>query len=95
MQTIIEMPKLSATMEKGKVVKWFKEEGDDLEKGEILFEVETDKANVEVECYASGFLRKILIEPGIEVPINTPIAVIADTMEEDCPTHCQRTWPRY
>ncbi len=70
-------------MEKGKVVKWYKEEGEDVERGEILFEVETDKANVEVECYASGFLRKILLEPGIEVPVNTPIGVIADTMEEE------------
>lgn len=83
MLTIVEMPTLSTTMEAGKVVRWHKEEGDDIEKGEILFEVETDKANVEVESYVTGFLRKILVEAGIEVVVNTPIAVIADSMEED------------
>ena len=83
MVTIIEMPKLSATMEKGKVVQWYKEEGDDVEKGEILFEVETDKANVEIESYADGFLRKVLVEAGVEVPVNTSIALIADSMDEN------------
>jgi len=83
MVTIIEMPTLSPTMEKGKVVKWCKEEGEHVAKGEVLFEVETDKANVEIESYVSGFLRKHLVESGNEVPVNTPIAVIADTMEED------------
>ena len=83
MLTIIEMPALSSTMTKGKVVKWCKREGDFVEKGETLFEVETDKVNVEVESLASGFLRKILIEEGIEIPTNTPIAIISDSMDED------------
>lgn len=83
MLTIIEMPKLSATMEKGKVVKWLKKEGDHLEKGDILFEVETDKADVEVEAYTSGFLRKTLVDSGVEVPVTTAIAIMADSMEED------------
>ena len=83
MPTIIEMPALSSTMKKGKVVKWCKKEGDAVEKGEILYEVETDKVNVEVESLTSGFLRKILVAEGIEVPINTPIAVITESMDED------------
>ena len=83
MVTIIEMPKLSATMEKGKVVQWYKEEGDEVEKGEILFEVETDKANVEIESYADGVLRKVLVEADVEVPVSVPIALIADSMDEN------------
>ncbi len=85
MPTIIEMPALSSTMKKGKVVKWCKKEGDTVEKGEILYEVETDKVNVEVESLTSGFLRKILVAEGIEVPIKTPIAVISESMDEDIP----------
>ncbi|MBU2498692.1 MAG: 2-oxo acid dehydrogenase subunit E2 [Proteobacteria bacterium] len=81
--TIIEMPALSSTMKKGKVVKWHKREGDFVKKGETLFEVETDKVNVEVDSLASGFLRKILLEEGIEAPINTPIAIICDSIDED------------
>ena len=83
MITLIEMPALSSTMKRGKVVKWYKREGDFVEKGEPLFEVETDKVNVDVESLASGFLRKILLEEGIQVPTNTPIAIIADSMDED------------
>ena len=83
MPTIIEMPALSSTMKKGKVVKWCKKEGDAVEKGEILYEVETDKVNVEVESLTSGFLRKILVAEDIEVPVNTPIAVLTESMDED------------
>jgi pyruvate dehydrogenase E2 component (dihydrolipoamide acetyltransferase) len=83
MHTIIEMPALSSTMREGTVVTWYKREGDPVKKGEALFEVETDKVNVDVESFVTGFLRKILIEKGIEVPIRTPIAIIADTLDED------------
>jgi pyruvate dehydrogenase E2 component (dihydrolipoamide acetyltransferase) len=83
MLTVVEMPSLSSTMKKGKVVTWFKKEGDFVDKGETLFEVETDKVNVEVESLASGFLRKILLEEGIEVPIHTPVAIISETMDEE------------
>jgi pyruvate dehydrogenase E2 component (dihydrolipoamide acetyltransferase) len=83
MPIIIEMPALSSTMKKGKVVKWFKKEGDAVEKGDILYEVETDKVNVEVESLNSGFLRKILVAEEIEVPVNTPIAIITETIDED------------
>lgn len=83
MLTIVEMPALSSTMKTGKVVKWCKKEGDSVDKGEVLFEVETDKVNVEVESLASGWLRKVLIQEGIDVPVNTPIAIISETMDED------------
>jgi pyruvate dehydrogenase E2 component (dihydrolipoamide acetyltransferase) len=83
MLTIIEMPSLSSTMRKGKVLKWHKREGDFVEKGETLFEVQTDKVSVEVDSLVSGFLRKILLREGIEVAVNAPIAIIGDNMEED------------
>jgi pyruvate dehydrogenase E2 component (dihydrolipoamide acetyltransferase) len=83
MITLIEMPALSSTMRRGKVVKWHKREGDFVKKGEPLFEVETDKVNVEVEALVSGFVRKILLEEGIQVPTATPIAIISDSMDED------------
>jgi len=83
MLTVVEMPALSSTMKKGKVVKWCKKEGDFVEKGEILYEVETDKVNVEVESLASGYVRKILLGEDIEVATNTPIAIISDSMDED------------
>lgn len=83
MLTIIEMPSLSSTMTKGKVITWYKREGEFVEKGETLFEVETDKVNVDVESLASGLLRKILLGEGIEVPTNTPIAIISESMDED------------
>jgi pyruvate dehydrogenase E2 component (dihydrolipoamide acetyltransferase) len=83
MVTIIEMPKLSPTMEQGKIVVWLKEEGDEVEKGEVLFEVESDKANVEMEAPKGGFLRKILVEANVATPVNTPIALLADSMDED------------
>jgi len=83
MPTIIQMPTLSSTVERGKVVKWCVQEGSQVKEGEILFEVETDKANVEVESTATGFLRKILIGVGTEVPVQTALAVVTATMEEE------------
>lgn len=93
MITVIEMPALSSTMKDGKVVKWYKKEGDAVEKGEVLFEVETDKVNVEVESLASGWLRKIIIEEGIEVPVHTTIAIISESMDEDISSVLESTPP--
>ncbi|PKN64028.1 MAG: hypothetical protein CVU57_16630 [Deltaproteobacteria bacterium HGW-Deltaproteobacteria-15] len=83
MATIIEMPSLSSTMKKGKVVKWHKREGDFVKKGEILFEVQTDKVNVEVDSLVTGFVRRILLSEGLEAAVHTPIAVISESMDED------------
>jgi len=57
------MPKLGETMEEGEIIRWLKKEGERVEEGEPLLEVATDKANMEVEAPASGFLRKILKDP--------------------------------
>ena len=72
----ITMPKLSDTMEEGTLLKWFKKEGDYVQQGEALFEVETDKAVMEVEAFTSGVLSQILVQEGEKVPVGTPIAII-------------------
>jgi pyruvate dehydrogenase E2 component (dihydrolipoamide acetyltransferase) len=72
-------------MDEGKVIAWRKREGDHVTKGEILFEVETDKANMEVEAPTDGFVRRILVPAGRMVPVATPIALIADSAEERLP----------
>jgi pyruvate dehydrogenase E1 component beta subunit len=78
MATNILMPALSPTMEQGKLAKWLKQEGDSVKSGDILAEIETDKATMEVEAVDEGTLTKILIPAGTEnVAVNTPIAVIA------------------
>jgi pyruvate dehydrogenase E2 component (dihydrolipoamide acetyltransferase) len=74
------LPRLGQGMESGVVVKWLKAEGDRVEKGEPLFEVETDKATQEVEAEASGILLKILIQSG-EVPVGQAVAVIGEAGE--------------
>ena len=77
MPTNILMPALSPTMEKGKLAKWLKKEGDRVKSGDVLAEIETDKATMEVEAVDEGTLGKILIADGTEdVLVNTPIAVI-------------------
>ena len=71
------MPALSPTMEKGKLAKWQKKEGDKVKSGDVLAEIETDKATMEVEAVDEGTLGKILVPEGTEdVLVNTPIAVI-------------------
>lgn len=72
----VEMPKMGDTMEEGKILHWIKREGDEIKKGESLAEVETDKVNIEIEAFASGTLRKILIAEGESAPIGAPIAYI-------------------
>ncbi|OYT49688.1 hypothetical protein B6U79_01345 [Candidatus Bathyarchaeota archaeon ex4484_231] len=82
MVTEVIMPKMGQTMEKGKIIKWLKKEGEKVRRGEPLLEIETDKTTIEVEARGSGILRKILAQEGEEVPIATPIAYIG---EEDEP----------
>src|SRR6266850_328326 len=76
--TKVVMPKLSEAMESGKIIKWLKEEGDRIQGGDILAEVETDKADVEMEAFGAGVLRKILVPAGTTAPIGTLIGVIAE-----------------
>ena len=83
MPTNILMPALSPTMEKGNLAKWLKKEGDAIKSGDIIAEIETDKATMEVEASDEGTLGKILIAEGTQdVAVNTPIAVILNDGED-------------
>jgi pyruvate dehydrogenase E1 component beta subunit len=83
MATDILMPALSPTMEQGKLAKWLKKEGDSIKAGDILAEIETDKATMEVEAVDEGVLAKILVGDGTDnVAVNTPIGVIAGEGED-------------
>jgi pyruvate dehydrogenase E2 component (dihydrolipoamide acetyltransferase) len=77
----VEMPKMGDTMEEGKILRWIKKEGDPVKKGESLAEVETDKVNIEIEAYATGVLRKILIAEGASASIGATIAIIGSPDE--------------
>jgi pyruvate dehydrogenase E1 component beta subunit len=78
----ILMPALSPTMTEGKIARWLKKEGDDVRAGDVLAEIETDKATMEVEAVDEGKLGKILIPEGTEnVAVNTPIALLAEEGE--------------
>ncbi len=72
----VEMPKMGDTMEEGKILRWIKKEDEPVKKGESIAEVETDKVNIEIEAFASGVLRKILVSEGASAPIGTTIALI-------------------
>ena len=72
----VQMPRLSDSMETGKILRWLKKEGEDVKKGEPLVEIESDKANIEVEAYASGKLSKIVVPEGESAPIGAVIAEI-------------------
>jgi pyruvate dehydrogenase E1 component beta subunit len=73
----ILMPALSPTMEEGTLSKWLKKEGDKVTSGDVIAEIETDKATMEVEAVDEGVIGKLLIDAGTEgVKVNTPIAVL-------------------
>ena len=77
MATPILMPALSPTMTEGKLAKWLKKEGDSVSSGEVLAEIETDKATMELEAVDDGILGKIIVAEGTEgVAVNAPIAVV-------------------
>ncbi len=80
--TPVILPKLGLTMDEGKLVGWLKKEGDRIEAGEILFEVETDKATMEVESPVAGYVRKLLASAGETVPVTQVIALISATADE-------------
>src|SRR3954466_4993118 len=81
MATEVKLPRLGQGMEAGTIVKWLKGEGDSVEKGEPLYELDTDKVTQEVEAEASGVLLKIAVAEG-EVPVGRTIAVIGEQGEE-------------
>ncbi len=76
------MTQLSPTMTEGKVARWLKKEGDELVSGEVMVEIETDKATMEMEVVDEGVLHRILSPEGTVVPVGMPIAVIAEEGEE-------------
>jgi pyruvate dehydrogenase E1 component beta subunit len=94
MVTNVLMPALSPTMEQGKLSKWFKKEGDAVRSGDVLAEIETDKATMEIEAADDGTLAKILVPDGTDnVAVNTPIAVIAGVGENAAPLEAQPNPP--
>ncbi|MBI4321988.1 MAG: 2-oxo acid dehydrogenase subunit E2 [Chloroflexi bacterium] len=77
----VVMPRLSDTMTEGKVLKWRKREGEPIKRGEIIAEIETDKAAMELESFDSGTVDKILVAEGKMVPVGEPIALLKTTEE--------------
>src|SRR6185437_7941495 len=89
MQTVV-MPKMGDTMEEGKILRWIKHEGDTIQKGDALAEIETDKVNIEAEAFAAGILRKIIAQEGESIPIGQPIALIGKA-DEPLPDEAAKT----
>ncbi|MEJ5251225.1 MAG: 2-oxo acid dehydrogenase subunit E2 [Chthonomonadetes bacterium] len=83
MAEYFNLPMLGQTMEEGTITKWLKAEGDYIRRGDIIAEVMTDKANLEVDATFEGYLRKILVAEGETVPVNAPIAIVSKTPDED------------
>src|SRR6516225_11386931 len=83
MPTNILMPALSPTMEKGNLAKWLKKEGETVKPGDVIAEIETDKATMEVEAIDEGTIGKILVPEGAqEIAVNAPIAVLLTEGED-------------
>jgi pyruvate dehydrogenase E2 component (dihydrolipoamide acetyltransferase) len=92
MVTEVVMPKMGYDMTEGTILRWRKQEGDEVKRGEIIAEIETTKVTVEVEAYASGILRKILVREGQTVPVGQVIALIAGR-DEAIPGLVERAAP--
>jgi len=82
MPIYIEMPKLSDTMNEGTLIKWLKNPGDEVEMGDVIAEVETDKATMEMEAFDDGILGKYLVEEGAKVAVGSRIAVLVEEGED-------------
>ena len=82
MAETINMPKLGFDMAEGVLVRWVKQVGENVNKGDVLAEIETDKATVEVESSASGVVLQFIVDEGAVVPVNAPIAVVGEEGEE-------------
>ena len=94
MATQILMPALSPTMTEGKLARWLKNVGDDVRAGDVIAEIETDKATMEVEAVDEGKLARILIEEGTEgVAVNTPIAELSNGADTAAPAAGSATRP--
>lgn len=82
MAETINMPKLGFDMAEGLLVRWVKQVGDNINKGDVLAEIETDKATIEVESPASGVILQFIVDQGSTVPVNAPIAVVGQAGEK-------------
>jgi len=82
MAQIVNMPRLSDTMEEGVVAKWLKKVGDKVEEGDILAEIETDKATMEFESFNEGVLLHIGVQEGETAPVDTLLAILGDKGED-------------
>ncbi len=82
MASQILMPKLSDAMQEGRILQWLKQEGDRVEGGDAIAAIETDKAEIEIEAFGSGTLRKIVVPAGQSAPVGTLIGIIADPQED-------------
>lgn len=82
MATKIMMPKLSDTMEEGVILKWLRKEGEKIKQGEMLVEIQSDKADMELEAYDTGIVRKIMVPEGGKAPIGGLIAIIGEADED-------------
>src|SRR5271154_6029229 len=82
MAKILEMPKLSPTMEEGVLSAWHKKEGDSIAVDDLLAEVETDKATMEFRAFDKGTLLKLLVAPGANVKLGQPVAILGDAGED-------------
>ena len=81
MATSIVMPQMGYDMKEGTVVRWHKQEGDPVIRGEVIADIETDKATVEFEAYTAGVLRKIVVQEGVAIPVGQLIAIITEPDE--------------
>lgn len=82
MAETVTMPKLGFDMQEGTLANWVKSVGDTISQGDVIVEVETDKATVEVEAFTSGTLLKLLVEPGDIVEVGAPIAIVGEAGED-------------
>src|SRR5215510_5044763 len=82
MATIIGLPKLSPTMEEGVLAKWIKKEGEAVSPGDVIAEVETDKANMDFPLEDEGTLLKLLVKEGDTVKLGAPVAIVGEPGED-------------
>ncbi len=82
MAETISMPKLGFDMAEGLLVRWVRQVGETINKGDVLAEIETDKATVEVESSASGVVLQLIVDQGTMVPVNAPIAIVGQAGEK-------------
>jgi pyruvate dehydrogenase E2 component (dihydrolipoamide acetyltransferase) len=83
MATEVILPKLGQTMADGTIIEWLKTEGDPVQRGDVLFTTESDKATLEVEAPGKGFLRRVLVPAGQTVPVLTVVGLITRGADED------------